>query len=34
MEDDKLTLNKALTLALQIEEATQCAPKIAKTNVA
>ncbi len=34
MEDDRLTLDKALTLALQIEEATQCAAKIAETNAA
>ncbi len=34
MEDDRLTLDKAFTLALQIEEATQCAAKIAETNAA
>ncbi len=34
MEDDRLTLDKALTLAIQIEEATQCAAKIAETNAA
>lgn len=34
MEDDRLSLDKALTLALQIEEATQCAAKIAESNAA
>ncbi len=34
MEDDRLTLDKAVTLALQIEEATLCAVKISETNAA
>ncbi len=34
MEDDRLALDKTLTLALQIEEATQCVAKIAETNAA